>query len=942
MVRSLVDRLNQRPPAVPTATYRLQFTPAFGFRDATAIVPYLHDLGVGHMYASPYLKARPGSTHGYDVVDPNALNPEIGTPAEHAAMVAAAQAHGMGQILDFVPNHMGVGSDNPWWVDVLEWGERSAYAGFFDIDWQPLKPELQGKVLVPTLGDHYGRVLEAGEIKLLFDPAAGSFSIEYLTHRYPLALKTYADVLKRAAKHGAPQLGAHAATFASFSQLAARSAEASEMRAAFARAVDGKAQLAQAARDPNVAAAIARAIEDYTVARGDPRSADPLDGLLQDQYYRLAYWRVAVDEVNYRRFFDINDLAGLRVEDAEVLGQTHRLVFALIAAGTLQGLRIDHIDGLYNPGGYCNLLKERADALGQPLYVVVEKILAPFERLRAGWLIAGTTGYEFANLVNGLFVDAGAEAGFDRIYARAIGREPDYDAIAYEAKRRIMSVNLASELTVLATSLSRIAASDRRSSDFTFNGLRDALIDVVAAFPVYRTYVVSEEIEAEDREFIEAAVAVAQLRSPLQDESLFDFIADVLTVRAAGRENGYDRNEVLRFAMRFQQYTSPVMAKSIEDTVFYRYVRLISLNEVGGDPTRFGTSPGEFHAANAERAATRPHTMLATSTHDHKRGEDVRTRIDVLTQTPGGWGRALRRWSRVNRTKRDVLRGYPVPDPNDEYLLYQTLVGTWPAAWSDPAQVAGDDYAAYVERIVAYMEKAQREAKSRTSWSNPDVAYEEATAAFIRAILERADEARFPGELGAFVADIAPSAMVSSLAQLVCKCTAPGVPDVYQGCELWDHSLVDPDNRRPVDYALRAAMLAQAREDPAGARASWMDGRVKLFVTWKLLRLRAERRAVFLDGPYTPLDVAGARSEHVIAFARTDVIVVAPRLVYPLVRLGESGPRIEFGDETIGLPAGAPMRYRDIFTDAIIDANDGRLSVGAALGAFPVSVLVPG
>ena len=941
MVGAVVDRVSQRPPTVPTATYRLQFTPDFCFRDATAIVPYLHDLGVGHMYASPYLKARPGSMHGYDVVDPNSLNPEIGTPAEHAAMVAAAQAKGMGQILDFVPNHMGVGSDNPWWIDVLEWGERSPYAEYFDIDWRPLKPELQGKVLVPTLGDHYGRVLEAGEVKLTFDCEKGTFSVEYFENRYPLAVKSYADVLRAAVKHGATQLEALAADFAEFAQPAARPATAQGMQTTFKRAAESKAKLVEAARDSSIAEAIACAIDDFTVLPGVPRSADPLDGLLQDQYYRLAYWRVAVDEINYRRFFDINDLAGLRVEDAAVLGQTHRLAFELIAAGTLQGLRIDHIDGLYNPGGYCNLLKERADALGQPLYIVVEKILAPFERLRAGWLIAGTTGYEFANLVNGLFVDSNAEAGFDRIYARAIGREPDYDAIAYEAKRRIMSVNLASELTVLATSLSRIAASDRRSSDFTFNGLRDALIEVIAAFPVYRTYVVSEEIEADDWEFIEAAIAVAQLRSTLYDESIFTFINDVLMLRAAEPDTGYDRNELLRFVMRFQQYTSPVMAKSIEDTVFYRYARLISLNEVGGDPTRFGTSVGEFHAANAERAATRPHTMLATSTHDHKRGEDVRTRIDVLTEIPGEWSRALRRWSRFNRTKRGMLRGYPVPDPNDEYFLYQTIVGTWPTAWSDPADIPAAEYAAYLDRIVAYMHKAQREAKLRTSWSNPDIAYEEATEVFIRAIFERGNEARFPGEIGAFVAEIAPAAMIASLAQLVFKCTAPGLPDIYQGCELWDHSLVDPDNRRPVDYPLRAAMLAAAKADPAAARASWLDGRVKLFVTWKLLSLRVERRATFLDGPYTPLNIDGALSDHVVAFARTDVIVIAPRLVRNIVRPAETSPRLEFGEETVELPFGAPTRFRDIFTDATLDVHDGRVSVGAALGAFPVSVLIP-
>jgi (1->4)-alpha-D-glucan 1-alpha-D-glucosylmutase len=939
--RAVVDRLSHRPPAVPTATYRLQFTPEFGFTDATAIVPYLSDLGVGHMYASPYLKARPGSMHGYDVVDPNAFNPEVGTAAEHAAMVAAAQARGMGQILDFVPNHLGVGPENPWWMDVLEWGERSPYAHFFDIDWKPLRPELLGKVLVPTLGDQYGRVLEAGDIVLRFDRERGALEVGYFDNRFPLAIKSYGEILQRAIRRGAGGLEALAIEFAAIDDPVEPPATGADMQAAVSRANDAKARFAEAARDDAVTAAVDAAVGEFAVISGEPRSADALEILLQDQYYRLAYWRVAVDDINYRRFFDINDLAGLRVEDASVLGQTHRLAFELVAQGTLQGLRIDHVDGLYNPGGYCNLLKERADALGQPIYIVVEKILAPFERLRASWLISGTTGYEFANLVNGLFVDPSAEFAFDRIYARAIGRDSDYEAIAYEAKKRIMSVNLASELTVLATDLTRIAASDRRSSDFTYNGLREALMDVIAAFPVYRTYVVGQEIEDEDLDFIEAAIAVAQMRSSLSDDSLFTFIADVLTARAARPETSYDRNAVLRFAMRFQQYTSPVMAKSIEDTVFYRYVRLISLNEVGGDPTRFGTSVGEFHAANAERAATRPHTMLATSTHDHKRGEDVRTRIDVLSEIPGGWSRALRRWSRINRAKRDIVRSNPVPEPNDEYFLYQTLIGTWPTQWLEPDSVDADAYAAYVERIIAYMLKAQREAKQRTSWSRPDTEYEDGTERFVRAILERGDDARFPSELATFVAEIAPAAMISSLAQVVLKCTSPGLPDIYQGGELWDHSLVDPDNRRAVDYALRAAMLADIRRDPATARASWPDGRVKLFVTWKLLSLRAERRATFLDGAYTPLEVTGSAADRVIAFARDTIIVVVPRLVRGLVRADDGMPRVRLGDQTVTLPPAAAANYRDIFTDATIKSEDGKLTVSAVLGDFPVSVLVP-
>ena len=901
-------------------------------------MPYLRDLGVGHIYASPYLRARSGSTHGYDIIDHNAFNPEVGTDGEHAALIATAQAAGIGHILDFVPNHMGIGPDNPWWRDILEWGELSPYATYFDIEWHPLQPELHGKVLVPVLGDHFGRVLENGELQPAFDPERGEFTVAYFEHRFPLALKSYATILGRAAEHGAPALTSLAAEFHA---ARSRSHEERRHRAVRARGAELKLNLAAAARDGTIARAIEAALADYRVTPGEPQTADRLDDLLTQQYFRLAYWRVAVDDINYRRFFDINDLAGLRVEDAHVLGETHRLVFEMVADGRLQGLRIDHVDGLHNPGGYCNLLHDRSTALRQPLYVVVEKILAPFERLRASWRIAGTTGYEFANLVNGLFVDPRAEITFDRIYARFVGNESDYAAIVRDAKLRIMTVNLASELTVLATELSRIAASDRRSSDYTYNGLRQALAEIVAAFPVYRTYVVSEDVEAEDQTFIDAAVALAVLRSTLLDTSVFGFIGDVLTVHAARAERAYDRTAVVRFAMRFQQYTGPVMAKSVEDTAFYRYVRLISLNEVGGDPLRFGNSIADFHTANAERAEQRPHTMLATSTHDHKRGEDVRTRIEALTEIPADWSRALRRWARLNRGKRADVRGYPAPSPNDEYLLYQTLIGTWPTPWRDPAVATDAGYGEYVERIVAYMRKAQREAKLLTSWETPDAAYEEATAAFIRKVLDRRDDARFPGECAAFVAALSPAAMVASLAQAVLKCTAPGVPDIYQGCELWDHSLVDPDNRRPVDYAERRRLLEAVSADPAAALTSWDDGRVKLYVTWRALQLRARHRATFLDGGYEALFVSGPNADRIVAFARESIVVVVPRLVGGTIVRGASVPQVRFGNERVRFPGGT-LRYRDVFTgETIASEYDGTLAVAKVLDRFPVALLEP-
>ncbi|MDQ2908505.1 MAG: malto-oligosyltrehalose synthase, partial [Candidatus Eremiobacteraeota bacterium] len=540
-------------PATPSSTYRLQFNARFRFEDARAIVPYLAELGVGYVYASPYLKARPGSEHGYDVVDPNALNPEIGTPAEHAALIAASQAAGLGHLLDFVPNHMGIGAQNPWWQDVLEWGEGSPYAEFFDINWRPVRAEMRGKLLVPSLGDYYGRVLERGELRLVFDAQCGTFAAAYFESRFPLAMPSYAELLALAAEKRAGEAWPLRA-------LAAEFADASRERA-----LELKTELAGVARDPDNRAAIESALRAYAVGRGDG-AIDRLDALLQQQHYRLSYWRVSADEINYRRFFDINDLAGLRIEDPGVLGQTHRLIFDLIRSGKVQGLRIDHIDGLFDPAAYCRLLHDRAAALDHPQYLVVEKILARGEPLRRDWEIAGTTGYDYMNLVNGLFVDPQAEAAFDRIYRRFAGISGSFEQFAYRAKKDIIRTALASELEVLATMLDEIAETDRRSNDYTYNVLRDALTEAVASFPVYRTYVTSEVVERSDRLYIGAALDAARKRSELGDERVFDFLEDVLTMRLPAESPNYDRRAVLRFTMKFQQYTSPVMAKAVEDT----------------------------------------------------------------------------------------------------------------------------------------------------------------------------------------------------------------------------------------------------------------------------------------------------------------------------------------------------------------------------------------
>jgi (1->4)-alpha-D-glucan 1-alpha-D-glucosylmutase len=719
------------------------------------------------------------------------------------------------------------------------------------------------------------------------------------------------------------------------------------------RAADLTAELAGVAGDATTAAAIEAALGTFC-AGNDPAAIDRLDALLAGQNYRLAYWRVSADEINYRRFFDINDLAGVRVEDAEVLAETHRFVFDLIASGRVQGLRIDHVDGLFNPGGYCALLHDRALTLGHPLYLVVEKILARHEKLHEGWRIAGTTGYDFMNLVNGLFVDEHAELAFDRIYRRFAGISTGFDQFAYRAKKDIMRTALASEIEVLTTMLDRIAEMDRRSNDYTFNTLRDALVEVVASFPVYRTYVTSEQIEDEDRKYLAWAIAAARKRSELGDDLVFEFIRDVLTVAAPELSTNYDRRSVLRFAMKFQQYTSPVMAKAVEDTAFYRYVRLASLNEVGGDPRRFGTTISEFHQANAERAEKYPHAMLATATHDHKRGEDTRTRIDALSELPGLWDRAIRRWNRLNVRRKTDVDGGTAPTENDEYHLYQTLIGTWPASWLARGSIDPEERDEYVDRITNYLRKAMREAKFRTSWTNPNVAYEEATIEFARAILGGERETPFQREVTDLARDCATAGAVSSLAQTTLKLASPGIPDIYQGCEFWDLSLVDPDNRRPVDYRLRAATIAamaarvERGEAPALARElveDWHDGRIKAYVTWRLLHLRREHNETFARGPYAVLATSGARAEHLVAYDRDRIVIVVPRLARRLLQRPDGPPKLVFGDERIALRADAPLRYTDRFTGATVEAkSDGAgrfFEARALLADFPVAVLVP-
>jgi (1->4)-alpha-D-glucan 1-alpha-D-glucosylmutase len=919
---------------IPRATYRLQLNRDFRLSQAAALIPYLDELGISHCYLSPLLKARPGSRHGYDITDHSSLNPEIASAEDFEQFAAALKARGMGQIMDMVPNHMGImGTDNGWWLDVLENGPASRFAGYFDIDWYALSEGLPGKVLLPVLGDHYGAVLESGELKLVFDAEQGAFGVLYYEHLFPVDPGEYPRILSHGLSRLQARLGDEHAVLLEFQTLVTalihlppRDSTTPEAIAERARDKEvHKNHLALLyASSADIAQFIDENVAEINGTAPGGANFDLLHELLQAQAYRLAFWRVASDEINYRRFFDINDLAALRMDNPEVFERTHRLVLELLARGYVNGLRIDHPDGLYAPQGYFERLQAMAASLHssvpssgetnpRPLYVVVEKILAVHEHLPESWPVHGTTGYDFAAACSGLFVDGSAVDHFTRIYQSFIRARPELDEMMRANKHLIMETSLAGELQVLATQLTRIAKGDRRTCDFTFNSLRSALAEIVASFPVYRTYVSGCEASAEDARYVDWAVGVARKRSQAADISIFDFVHDVLLAKLAqGRDEAY-REAVCAFAMKLQQYSSPVMAKAVEDTTSYQYNRLVSLNEVGADLHRFGVSLAAFHRENQERARRWPHALLASSTHDSKRSEDVRARISVLSEMPATWHKALQHWSQLNRSKRRKIGSERAPSRNDEYLLYQTLLGVWPFAMPDAAGLAQ-----LAERIEAYMLKAGREAKLHSSWINPNEDYEAATRDFVRALLSPEPSNLFLRDFLPLQQRVARIGAFSSLSQLLLKLASPGVPDIYQGNEVWDFSLVDPDNRRAVDYAARHAALREIRalHDDIGAAACAQrllaqleDGRIKLYLSWKALTLRRACEALFRDGDYLPLKLQGAQAEQACAFARhhggETLLVVVPRLFGGL--MGEHGQSPLgtpiWGDSWLELPA---------------------------------------
>ena len=982
----------------PAATYRVQLHREFGFRALLAVVPYLDSLGVTDVYTSPLLRARTGSQHGYDVVDHAVINPELGTIEDLRELGRALAERKMGLVVDVVPNHVGIGRENARWMDVLENGLASIHARFFDIDWSPLKQELAGKILVPMLGDHYGAVLERGELRLHF--GEGAFCLTYWDDRLPIAPRSYMlilrhglDALESRLRGDDPHLQELLSILTALENLPPRATTAPAKVAERHREKEIiKRRLAAVVEaSPEIRAHIDRAVATFNGvdAKGNALSDDAsrfdlLDALLEHQAYRIAYWRVAGEEINYRRFFDINALAAIRQEDPVVFEETHRLYLDLLDEGLINGMRIDHPDGLYDPAEYLRNLQEevvvrsarklcedneqwlrleaevraqyraRVEASPQdpalrPLYVVVEKILSRKERVPDRWLIDGTTGYEFLNLLNGIFIERANATRLEESWNRALGHPIDFHDLVRRNKRLIMKTAMVSEINVLSHRLSSLSERSRRTRDFTLNSLRRALVETVSAFPIYRTYVDGWALDDRDRAYVDQAIAMARIGDDELIGQTFDFVRSILSMEPVLGNSEDARRDHLAFVMKLQQVTGPVMAKGLEDTTFYAYNRLVSLNEVGGEPEHFGVSLEVFHRQNAWRAQRFPASMLASSTHDTKRSEDVRARIDVLSELPDSWDRFLDVAREANASRKVDVGGKPAPDPAEELLFYQTLLGaapTWPLP--DPERES------FRQRLVDYMLKATKEAKVNNSWTNHRPEYDAAVTQFVTAVLAAPADDPFCEELRRLHRRVARVGRLNSIAQQLLKIACPGVPDIYQGTEVTNLSLVDPDNRRPVDYPALAKGLAEltarASDDRQSLARSLVradDASLKLYVTTAALRARRADPELYRDGAYVALDVVGPRARHIVAFARTRgdrvAIAVATRLSAAV-----AGDRDAWKDTFVTLPdeVSELLHHRtlqDVFTGAApraIPREGGTaLAVTELFADFPVSLL---
>jgi (1->4)-alpha-D-glucan 1-alpha-D-glucosylmutase len=973
---------------IPSATYRLQLNSDFTLADACQILEYLSKLGITDCYLSPIAQARAGSRHGYDVIDHTRVSSDLGGESAFRAFALRARQLGMGIIVDNVPNHMCIADPgNEWWWDVLENGPSSPYASFFDIDWHPPKDDLTNKVLLPVLGDQYGRILESKELTVVY--SKGAFKVTYYEMVFPLAPRSWTHILEPVYSSVQGQLGESdrqtlelASIITALDHLPLRTeTDTTKVRERQREKEVIKSRLSTLVETSSVIrSALDQTLSDLNGTKNVSSSFDNLERLLADQAYRLSFWRVAADEINYRRFSDVNDLAAIRVESPDVFSATHALILKLIGEGLVTGLRIDHVDGLRDPAGYLRLLQaETARARGlagvvpidsheiaqvtsrseSPLYIVVEKILGPTERLRSDWPVNGTTGYEFLNDLTRLFVTPQSREKFRGLYLRFAARGVSFDNEVYDAKKLILRASMSGEQAVLARKLDSISEQHRWSRDFTLNSLGRALAEMIASFPVYRSYVTSAGVvNSEDRRYVTAAADEAKRRNPALSESTFDFIASVLLLEhpAGLSEDGCAQR--LDFTLLFQQTTAPVMAKGFEDTALYRFYPLASLNEVGGNPAEFGISAKEFHTRNLRRLHEWPHAMLSTATHDTKRGEDVRARIDVLSEIPEEWRAAIRRWHKLNAHARTKLAGSFAPDKNEEYLFYQSLVGIW-----TEGATTLEEQRRLLGRVESYMHKAIKEAKLHTSWLRSNREYEEAVISFVRKVLEPSACNRFPGDFARFHRQIAVAGMLNSLSQTLLKICSPGVPDFYQGTELWDDNLVDPDNRRPVDFAPRRATLEQISRWPAAERRTLVDhmlsdsktGKIKLYLIWCALNFRREHAKLFACGDYMPMNALGQYANNVIAFTRNlegqHSIIIVGRFFTQLAGSSSTIPTGEtWADTAVALPEflGSDRhteRYFDVLTGAPVE----NVVVGSArlvrlkdvFARLPLALLTP-
>jgi len=865
---------------IPSSTYRLQLNHDFPFPAAESIVGYLDELGVGAVYSSPFFQARADSTHGYDIADHGTINTSLGGREAFNSFTDQLKARDMLHVADFVPNHMGIGeTSNAWWIDVLENGPSSTYAPYFDIDWDPLKDELANKVLLPILGDQYGRILERGELRLELE--SGAFFIKYWEHILPLNPRTYTLILEKAVEGISDEEAEKSEWIELRSIITAcsylpprtetdpqRIAERAREKEVIKRRIEALAE-----ESPAIRQSLEAAIGYFNGQVGFPRSFDALDELLDKQAYRLSFWRTAAEEINYRRFFDINDLAALRMEQADVFASAHELLFDLVAEGRVHGLRIDHPDGLYDPKGYFDRLQRDIGALpsirsrsnGRNIWLIGEKILCHGERLPSDWRVHGTTGYDFMNQINRVLIDPAMERPFNDLYLRFIDGKRRFQDLVYEKKMLVLRLSLSNDVNVLGHMLNKLSERNRYYRDYTLNSLIAAVREVIACFPVYRTYLVpGQPVSMDSRRIIMSAVAQARRRNPALEGSVFEFVGDILQFQLPENVDEDAVQAHYDFVMRFQQISAPTMAKGVEDTAFYIYNRLAALNEVGGEPDEFGSTIEEFHETQKERQLAWPHAMTSLSTHDTKRSEDVRARLVALSEMPNEWRRAIKRWATLNERHRKDIEGDQAPSRNEEYLLYQTLVGTWPI---DP--MSAEEHQTYIERIQNYMQKALKEAKENTSWIQPNDAWDGAVSEFIAAILKRGSRNAFLRAFKTFSEEIAQLGAIYSLAQKTVQLTVPGVPDVYQGTEIWDFSLVDPDNRRTVDYASRKQMLKQFKKQGFGDFIeTWQSGLPKLGIVQRLLHLRRHAHDLFSFGSYLPLQISGPHAHSVLAFGR--------------------------------------------------------------------------